>query len=102
MKDLYQQRDSTEWQQFLFLLRQAMLENREEELLSILLTLDEKSSIGLRVQIIRLLLNKEATQREIQQMLQTSAATITRGSNLLKSLDPEVRRWIHQKLNGKA
>lgn len=102
MRDIYQQRDSSEWQQFIQLLRQAMQENREEELLSILLTLDEKTSIGLRVQIIRSLLNKDATQREIQQLLQTSAATITRGSNMLKTLDPEVRQWIHQKLNGEA
>ncbi|MDO4698138.1 MAG: trp operon repressor [Pasteurellaceae bacterium] len=102
MKDLYQQRNSNEWKQVLTLLRQAVMENREEELLSALLTLDEKNSLGLRVQIIRLLLDKDITQREIQQQLTTSAATITRGSNMLKALDPDIRQWIHRKLNGEA
>lgn len=102
MKICYQQRDPAEWQLFLELLKQAMLENKEEELLSILLTLDEKNSLGLRVQIIKALLDNQLPQREIQQQLTTSAATITRGSNMLKALDPDVRQWIHQKLNGEA
>lgn len=99
MKPIYQQRDPAEWQKFLELIRQAMAENREEELFSMLLTLDEKNSLGLRVQIVKALLDSQMPQREIQQQLNTSAATITRGSNMLKSLDPELRDWLHQKLN---
>lgn len=102
MKTCYQQRDPSEWQLFLDLLKQAMADNREEELLSVLLTLDEKNSLGLRVQIIKALLGNQLPQREIQQQLNTSAATITRGSNMLKTLEPALRDWIDQKLNGKA
>ena len=35
------------------------------------------------------LLDKNLSQREIQQNLNTSAATITRGSNMLKTMDPD-------------
>ena len=102
MKALYNQRDPAEWQQFIDLLKQAVAENRAEELLAMLLTADERSSLGLRVQIVNALLNSEQSQREIQQQLNTSAATITRGSNMLKTVDPAIRDWVSEKLNGKA
>lgn len=100
MKAFYQQRDPAEWQAFVALLKEAIAENREEDLFSMLLTLDEKNSFGLRVQIVKALLENQITQREIQQQLNTSAATITRGSNMIKSLEPELREWITEKLNG--
>lgn len=102
MKSLYQQRDPAEWQQFVELLKQSLTEGRVEALLEMLLTVDERSSLGLRVQIVNALLNSDLPQREIQQQLNTSAATITRGSNMLKSIDPDIRDWISQKLNDYA
>ena len=39
---------------------------------------------GYVLQIVAQLLDKNLSQREIQQNLNTSAATITRGSNMLK------------------
>ncbi|MDH2997477.1 Trp operon repressor [Pasteurellaceae bacterium LFhippo2] len=102
MKSLYNQRDPQEWQQFLGLLKQAVAESKAEELLSMLLTADERSSLGLRVQIVQELLNSQLPQREIQQKLNTSAATITRGSNMLKTVDPETLEWVSNQLNGKA
>ena len=102
MKLLYQQRDPSEWKQFIDLLKQAVSEDKTEDLLSMLLTADERSSLGLRVQIVSALLDSQASQREIQQQLNTSAATITRGSNMLKTVDPTIRDWVSKKLNGKA
>lgn len=102
MKAIYIQRDPAEWQQFVELIKQAVVEERIEELLEMLLTTDEKNSFGLRVQIVNALLNSDLPQREIQQQLNTSAATITRGSNMLKTIDPSIRDWISEKLNGKA
>lgn len=96
------QRPQTEWQQFLSLLTQAVQENKTEEVLSMLLTPDEKTTLGLRVQITRELLNNTLPQREIQQQLNTSAATITRGSKMLKTVDSETLQWVSDKLNGKA
>lgn len=100
MKPLYNQRDPNEWQQFIQLLNQAVAEDKTEALLSMLLTPDERSSLGLRVQIVRALLDSKISQREIQQQLGTSAATITRGSNMLKTVEPEILHWVSTKLNG--
>ena len=49
MKSLYHQRDPKEWQQFITLLEQAVAEGKTTELLSMLLTADERTSLGLRV-----------------------------------------------------
>lgn len=102
MKALFNQRDPQEWQQFVELLTQAVQENKTESLLAMFLTADEMTSLGLRVQIIRELLENQRSQREIQQYLNTSAATITRGSNMLKTVDSETLQWVSDKLNGKA
>ena len=51
---------------------------------------------------MRHLLSNDLSQREIQQKLNTSAATITRGSNMLKTLDADFLDWTNEKLNGKA
>ncbi|MGX2947233.1 trp operon repressor [Frederiksenia canicola] len=102
MKAIYQQRDPAEWQQFVELLKQAVAEERLEALLEMFLTTDERNSLGLRVQIVNALLNSEISQREIQQQLNTSAATITRGSNMLKIVDPNIRDWVSEKLHDKA
>lgn len=99
MKNFYTPRDPQEWQALLTLIEQAVAEQRLDELLSMLLTSDERSSLGLRVQIIRELLDSRIPQREIQQRLGTSAATITRGSNMLKTLDRETLLWVSKKLN---
>lgn len=100
MKALFNQRDPQEWQQFIDLLTSAVQENKTEALLTMLLTSDERTSLGLRVQITRELLNNQHSQREIQQKLNTSAATITRGSNMLKTVDPDILSWVSKKLNG--
>lgn len=99
MKPLFNQREPQEWQQFVELLTQAVRENKTEELLSMLLTPDERTSLGLRVQITRELLSNQRPQREIQQQLNTSAATITRGSNMLKTVEPEILDWVKNKLS---
>lgn len=100
MKPLFNQRDPNEWQQFIDLLKQAVAEDKIDALLSMFLTVDERNSLGLRVQITRELLNNQRPQREIQQQLNTSAATITRGSNMLKTVDPAILTWVKQQLNG--
>ncbi|AWW34822.1 trp operon repressor [Mannheimia varigena] len=100
MKTLYNQRDPKEWEQFLVLLKQAVAEDKLELFFSMFLTADERESLGLRVQIVQALLKGEYSQREIQQNLNTSAATITRGSNMLKTLDPNFLQWVNAKLNG--
>nr|WP_314741107.1 trp operon repressor [uncultured Haemophilus sp.] len=102
MKTVYLQRDPKEWQAFVELLQQAVAEDKLEQFFSLFLTPDERGSFGLRTQIVANLLSNDLSQREIQQKLNTSAATITRGSNMLKTLEPEFLAWVNEKLNGKA
>lgn len=102
MKTIYNQRDPKEWQDFVNLLKQAVAEDKLEDFFHSFLTADERGSFGLRTQIVRHLLKSDISQREIQQKLSTSAATITRGSNMLKTLEPEFLHWVNEKLNGTA
>ncbi|MGR3807926.1 Trp operon repressor [Pasteurella testudinis DSM 23072] len=83
-----------QWNAFIELLRQAFADGREEQLLTLLLTADERDAVGLRVNIIGELLSKNLSQREIQQKLNTSAATITRGSNMLKTMPDDFLQWL--------
>lgn len=101
MKTIYNQRDPKEWEQFLDLLKKAVAEDKLEPFFLSFLTVDERGSLGLRLQIVQSLLQGNASQREIQQNLNTSAATITRGSNMLKTLDPDFLQWVNSKLSGK-
>ena len=83
---MYISRNLEQWNAFLSMLQTAFKENKAQELLTLLLTADERDAVGLRLQIVSQLLDKNLSQREIQQNLNTSAATITRGSNMIKKL----------------
>lgn len=98
MKILNHQRDPQEWREFLDLLRQAVAEDKLEPFFASFLTMDERDSLGLRVRIVSELLKGDSSQREMQQSLNTSAATITRGSNMLKTLEPTFLEWLNGKL----
>lgn len=75
---MYISRNMEQWNEFLDLMRKAFEQGKEQELLTLLLTADERNAVALRVQIVSQLLDKSLAQREIQQILNTSAATITR------------------------
>ncbi|MGC7589565.1 trp operon repressor [Bisgaard Taxon 46] len=96
---MYLSRNLEQWHAFVEMLRMAFNEGKEQEVLTLLLTPDERDSVGLRLQIVAQLLDKNLPQREIQQNLNTSAATITRGSNMIKTMPPEFMDWIKAKLD---
>lgn len=96
---MYISRNLEQWNAFLNMLKTAFEQGKEQDVLTLLLTADERDAVGLRLQIIAQLLDKNLPQREIQQNLNTSAATITRGSNMLKTMDPEFIDWIKNQLN---
>tara|TARA_Y100001956_G_C4118820_1_gene186262 strand:- start:572 stop:868 length:297 start_codon:yes stop_codon:yes gene_type:complete len=75
----------TDWQQILDLVKSSSESNQHEMLLTMLLTPDERESLVARVNIFRELLKGDMSQRQISQMLGVGIATITRGSNELKS-----------------
>ncbi|MCW9709958.1 trp operon repressor [Avibacterium sp. 21-586] len=97
---MYVSKNMEQWQAFIEILRTAFAQNKEQELLTLLLTADERDAVGLRLQIVAQLLDKRYSQREIQQNLNTSAATITRGSNMIKTMPPEFMQWVKEQLDG--
>lgn len=86
------------WQQFLQLCQHCEHEVELEALLDLLLTIEEKQQLAMRVLLIKELLIKSKTQRQIAQDLELSIAKITRGSNALKTISPELRHFLINKL----
>lgn len=71
------------------------------ELLDLLLTPEEKSSLETRCQIIKALLEQKKTQREISEDLGVSIAKITRGSNELKRISIKLKHYLERYLDTK-
>ena len=99
---MYISRNLEQWNAFLATLKTAFEQGKAQDLLTLLLTPDERDAVGLRLQIVAQLLDKNLSQREIQQNLNTSAATITRGSNMLKTMDPDFINWVKSQLDEQA
>ena len=99
---MYISRNLEQWNAFLATLQTAFEQGKAQDFLTLLLTPDERDAVGLRLQIVAQLLEKNLSQREIQQNLNTSAATITRGSNMLKTMDPDFINWVKSQLDEQA
>lgn len=95
---MYISKNPEQWSEFVTVLRTAFEQGKENDVLTLLLTADERDAVGLRLQIVKQLQEK-ISQREIQQNLNTSAATITRGSNMIKTMPPEFMDWIKDQLD---
>lgn len=74
-----------EWQQVMELITRAVQNGQHEMLLTMLMTADEREALIARVNIFGELMKGDLSQRQISQMLGVGIATITRGSNELKS-----------------
>ncbi|WP_087021883.1 trp operon repressor [Thaumasiovibrio subtropicus] len=91
--------DFTDWQQVIALLKTSFEQGREETILQLLLTPDERESLLGRVNIVNELLKGDLSQRQISQLLGVGVATITRGSNELKQKDEETKQWLDDLLS---
>ena len=74
-----------DWQQLVELIRTSVVDEQCDMLLTMLMTPDERESLIARVNILNELLKGDLSQRQISQALGVGIATITRGSNELKS-----------------
>lgn len=62
------------------------------------LTFEERETMISRYLIIKALLDGRLTQREIAEKFKVSIAQITRGSNALKIIPPEFKKFLEKKL----
>lgn len=86
------------WQIFLDTCVALAAEAETLPLFELFFTPEEKEDIGRRVLIVKELLRGEKTQRQIAADHQVSIAKITRGSNLLKGLSPELMDKLREQL----
>lgn len=88
------------WLCFLDLCSAVKDKDMLSELFDCLLTPEEKSSIETRCLIIKSLLDQDKSQRQMSEDLQVSIAKITRGSNQLKRISPQLKQFLlHYPLN---
>ena len=99
---MYISRNLEQWNAFLTTLQTAFEQGKAQDFLTLLLTPDERDAVGLRLQIVAQLLDKNLSQREIQQNLNTSAATITRGSNNAQNNGSDFINWVKSQLDEQA
>jgi TrpR family trp operon transcriptional repressor len=84
------------WQNFIELCLSTKDPKTLAALLEIFLTPEEKEDITARYLIIKELLQKEKTQRQIAKDLNISIAKITRGSNELKRLSDKLFEYLRR------
>ncbi|NLS12222.1 trp operon repressor [Vibrio sp. SM6] len=89
-----QQPEFRDWQQIMTLVQHSAAQDQHTMLLTSLMTPDERDALIARVNIFRELLKGELSQRQISQMLGVGVATITRGSNELKSKSDQERAQL--------
>lgn len=88
----------TDWKHVMDIVKRAAKSDQHEMLLTMLMTADEREALVARVNILNELLKGEISQRQISQMLGVGVATITRGSNELKSHSDNDREALFELL----
>ena len=84
------------WRGFLETCLRAKSVKELSDLFRLFMTHTEREEMASRFLIIRELLKGEKTQREIARDLDVSIAYITRGSNELKIIGPDLRKFLEK------
>ncbi len=90
--------DEDGWQGFLELCCKVKSPKDLDRFFGLFLTIEEKETLSSRYLIIKALLEGQLTQRELADIHKVSIAQITRGSNALKIIDAELKRFLKTQL----
>lgn len=86
------------WRDFIVLCRHTRSDEELDALFQLLLSLSEQEQLATRVELLRALLKGDKSQRTIAEELPISIAKITRGSNALKIISPDLRHYLTSEL----
>ena len=86
------------WDGFIELCCKIQDKQELSNLLDFLFTIEEKEHLTSRILLVRELLRRKKTQREIAKDLNVSIAKITRGSNALKQMPEQVKQLLEDVL----
>ena len=86
------------WRGFLELCSKIRSAEEFNRFFGLFFTIEEKETLASRFIIIKALSEGKLTQREIAETYKVSIAQITRGSNALKIIDPELKKFLQTKL----
>ena len=85
------------WRDFLELCSKIKTPEAFNSFFALFLTFEERETMASRYVIIKALLEGQLTQREMAETYKVSIAQITRGSNALKIIDPEFKKFLEKK-----
>lgn len=83
------------WQNFIAHCLKFKNASELEVFFDVLFTSSEKTEFGNRLCIIRELLENKKTQREIAHDLKVSIANVSRGSNVIKNSEHDLKKYLH-------
>ena len=86
------------WRSFLELCLQMETTGRLKRLFDLFFTFEEKKDLESRFLLVKALIERKSSQREIAKDLGVSISKITRGSNALKILDDDFREFLVDKM----
>jgi len=88
----------TSWRQLMNLIQQIDSPEKLSVFFDLFLTYEEKETLASRFLIIKALFEEKLTQRQIAEKYKVSISQITRGSNALKIIDENLRKFLKSKL----
>jgi TrpR family transcriptional regulator, trp operon repressor len=88
------------WPEFINLTQKIHSTEELKKFFELFLTIEERELLASRFLIIKALLEQKLTQREIAAEYKVSIAQITRGSNAIKIIDPELKKKLIHLIKG--
>ncbi len=84
------------WRGFLNLCLKVGGKKQLHDLLVLMTTEEERKDLAARYLIVKGLIQKKKTQRELAKELKVSIANITRGSNFLKTIGADLIQYLEE------